>query len=103
MEGFQLPGPLWPGEYALAGLKYLAVQMARRGFSEIMKMDMPDPRKDGKCVDCKTSQAETYDGRLCKKYLRTRLEEKEPTVYTKIFSDQRGRKDRSTQILGGCA
>lgn len=35
--------------------------------------ELPDPRDDGKCSDCTTADAETRDGRFCKKCLRVRI------------------------------
>lgn len=63
--------------------------------------DLPEPREDGLCVDCEKTQAVTTDRRWCLGCLRKRVNESTPIVST--FSDQRGRKAKSTQVLGGQA
>ena len=63
--------------------------------------DLPNPRSDGKCADCKNKPAVTNDNRFCLKCLRKRISEDNPIVST--FSDERGRRQRSSQVLGGQA
>jgi hypothetical protein len=66
-----------------------------------MAFELPDARLDGQCVDCEKKPAVTNDKRFCIRCLRKRIREANPIVST--FSDQRGRRLRSTQVLAGQA
>lgn len=62
-------------------------------------MDLPEPRSDGKCVDCEKCWSETRDRRFCLHCLRKRIAHDNPI--DPVFNDMRGRTCRSSQMLGG--
>lgn len=53
-------------------------------------VDLPSPRKDRRCVDCLTREAETRCGRFCKKCLKARVRGDNPDD-KRPPSEQRGR------------
>ncbi len=71
-------------------------------------MDLPEPRKDGKCCRCQSKYAVTRDGRFCNGCLKAFLNEMDgevrvPRSLSSPGTEHRGRSARSTQVLGGAA
>lgn len=61
-------------------------------------LDLPNPRADGKCVDCRSGLAVTNDDRFCLKCLRRRVKEANPIVVTSSY-EQRGRSQRNWRAV----
>jgi hypothetical protein len=62
--------------------------------------DLPDPRPDGKCVDCNHLEAVTNDNRFCRKCLRRRIKDETPIVSMTI-REELGRRRLSFKVLSG--
>ena len=62
--------------------------------------ELPLAREDSLCVDCVKKTAVAY-GRFCTSCMRKRINDDNPIP--QVLSDKRGRKSRSTQMLGGSA
>lgn len=54
-----------------------------------------------KCSECGEKDAVTRDGLYCKSCLKKKIKRDNPDFG--VFNDQRGRKARSSQVLGGCS
>ena len=69
---------------------------------------MPDPRPDGMCAECVKQEAETNDGRFCKKCIKIILLNEYSSVsrvrdLSRRGTEEIGRSARDTRTLGGSA
>lgn len=69
---------------------------------------MPDPRPDGMCAECVKQEAETNDGRFCKKCIKMILLNEYSSVsrvrdLSRRGTEEIGRSARDTRTLGGSA
>ena len=69
---------------------------------------MPGPRPDGMCAECVKQEAETNDGRFCKKCIKMILLNEYSSVsrvrdLSRRGTEEIGRSARDTRTLGGSA
>jgi len=63
-----------------------------------------EPRQDGKCVGCETAMAVTIDGLLCKRCLKTALDNSDPLKVRDLNrqgTEQIGRPALDARVIGG--
>jgi hypothetical protein len=69
-----------------------------------VERELPQPRKDGICVDCESKPAVTNDGRLCLKCLKDRIETMTPWEPPRHrWASMRGYKSRDMKTIAGQA